>query len=92
MTDQPATQIFVRPSAAPVVLSESTKLILIAGLGFAADHFMHSETAIVAVMAAGGAIATAAWSVWVRLSNWGIMKKLANLVDDSIAVVGHPAK
>lgn len=80
--------ITVKATMTPVVMSETTKAILVAGLAALADHFMKSETALAAVLAASGAVATALWGVWSRVRTWGALRHLADLVDDSIAVVG----
>lgn len=87
MTDPAATPIVVKASAAPVVMSESFKVIVVAGLAAVADHFMKSETALVAVVAAGGAVATVCWGVYQRLRTWRALKALANAVEDSVAVL-----
>jgi len=89
MTEQ-AKPITVKPTATPVVMSESGKLIAVAGFAVVADRFMHSETAIIAVMAGSGAILTLVWGLWHRLRSWGALRYLASLVDDSEAVVGKP--
>jgi hypothetical protein len=90
MTDEKVAPITVKPTAAPVVMSESGKLIAVAGFAVVADRFMHSETAIIAVMAASGAILTLAWGLWHRLRSWGALRYLASLVDDEVATVGKP--
>lgn len=91
MTDSnPAPPITVKASMAPVVMSESTKLILVAFFAMIADRYMHSETAIIAVMAASGALATFVWGLWHRVRSWGALRFLASIVDDSVAVVGKP--
>lgn len=82
------SQIRVKATASPVVMSESTKVVLIAGLAVVADRFMTSDTAIVAVLAAGGALATFAWGLWVRLTSWRALRFLAGQVGDEVAVVG----
>lgn len=91
MTDPTTPEpITVRPNMAPVVMSESTKLILVALFAMLADHFIKSESVMSVVLAAGGAVATAVWGVWQRVRTWGALRYIAGLVDDSIAVVGKP--
>jgi hypothetical protein len=82
--------ITVKAAVGPVVMSESTKLIGIAIFAALADHFMHSETAIIAVVAASGAVLTALWALWHRVRTWGALRYLASLVDNSVAVVKEP--
>lgn len=80
--------ISVKATAAPVVISESTKAILLGGFALAADHFMHSESAIIAVLAAAGFMLTGLWGLWHRLRTWGALRFLADKVDDAVAIVG----
>lgn len=80
--------ITVKASAAPVVMSESTKVVLVAFFAVLADHFIRSDLAMGAVMAASGALATAVWGVWRRLKQWKALRALANLLPDEIARVG----
>ncbi|MFA6043608.1 MAG: hypothetical protein WC718_01375 [Phycisphaerales bacterium] len=89
MTDE-TKPITVKATATPVVMSEGGKLIAVAGFAVVADRFMHSETAIIAVMAASGAILTLVWGLWHRLRSWGALRYLASLVDDEVATVGNP--
>lgn len=87
-TTTPADPINVRAHMAPVVMSESTKLILMALFAAAADHFLHSESAIAVVVACGGVLATGVWSLWVRVHNWRVMRYFANLLPSDTATVG----
>lgn len=91
MTDQSpvtAEPINVKAHMAPVVMSESTKLIMIALFAAAADHFLHSEAAIGVVVACGGVLATGVWSLWARVHNWRVMRYFANLLPSETATVG----
>jgi len=63
MTDE-TKPITVKASAAPVITSETFKAIALGGFAIAADQFMHSETAIVAVLAAAGFMLTCFWGLW----------------------------
>ncbi len=82
--------IRVKKTAAPVVLSESTKVVLIAAFTFAAAQFIHSEVALAAVIPAGGILATWVWGLWHRIRTWGALRFLASIVHDDLAVVGKP--
>ena len=84
----PTEPITVRANASTVVMSESTKLIGMAVCAAVADHFMRSETALIAVLAASGAVVTLAWGLWRRLMTWKALKLLATLLPDEIARVG----
>ena len=81
--------ITVKASAAPVITSETFKAIALGGFAIAADQFMHSETAIVAVLAAAGFMLTCFWGLWHRLRTWGALRFLAGHVSDDVAVVGN---
>lgn len=82
--------IRVKPSATPVVLSESTKIVLVAGFAYAASQFIRSEVAMAAVIPAAGILVTWFWGLWHRLRTWGALRFLAHLADDEVAVVGKP--
>lgn len=82
--------ITVKATATPVVLSESTKVVLIAAFTFAAAQFIHSEVALAAVIPAGGILATWGWGLWHRVRTWGALRFLAHQVPDEVAVVGKP--
>lgn len=88
MSEAVTPPIVVKATATPVVMSEGFKIAITAGLAWAADHFMHSETAIIAVIAAGGIVATFLWGVWHRLRSWSALRFLASIVPDSVAKVG----
>lgn len=87
MSDNSEQPIVVKASAAPVVMSETFKVIVVAVLAAVGDHFMHNETAIVTVLAAGGAVATVLWGIYQRLRTWRALKTLASAVEDHIAVL-----
>ncbi len=80
--------ISVKATAAPVVMSESTKVVLVAVFAFAASQFIKSDAVIAAVMAASGIVATWVWGVWHRIRTWGALRFLAMQVPDHVATVG----
>lgn len=89
MTDlTPPPPINVEPHAAPVAMSEASRAVILGGCALAVDHFMHSETAIIAVLAGAGFLVTAAYSLAHRLTIWKRLRFLANLAPNSIATVG----
>jgi hypothetical protein len=88
VTDQP-NPITVKAGVTPVVMSESTKVILVAFFAVLADRFLHSDLAMGAVMAASGAVATFVWGLWHRVRTWGALRHLAGLLPDDIAKVGQ---
>lgn len=89
MTDTTTTDpIVVKAHMAPVVMSEGAKLVMIAGFAALADHFMHSEIAIGAVVAAGGVLATAVWGLWSRVHNWRVLRFFASILPNDVATVG----
>lgn len=92
MTNETTTPapISVKPTAAPVVMSESTKVILVAGFAYAASQFVRSEVALAAIIPAAGILATWGWGLWHRLRSWGALRYLASLVPDHVATVGKP--
>lgn len=88
---EPVNQpISVKPHIAPVVMSESTKAILIVGFGILAYQFIRSEAVLGALMASAGLIVTYAWGLAHRVRCWINLRFLANLpqVPDSVAKVG----
>lgn len=85
MTDKP---ISVKPGVTPVVMSESTKIVLVAALAYAASHFVRSEVALAAIVPAAGILATWFWGLWHRVRTWGALRFLATLVPDDVAKVG----
>lgn len=87
MTDETAQPIGVKATATPVVMSESVKIVLVAGFSYLASQFIHSDIALAAVLPAAGVVATWIWGVWHRIRTWGALRFLANQVDDSVAVV-----
>lgn len=91
MTDSTTSDpIVVRAHVAPVVMSESAKLVLIAMFAAAADHFLHSDIAIGAVVACGGVLATAVWGLWSRVHNWKVLRFFASILPNEVATVGKP--
>jgi hypothetical protein len=82
--------ITVQPHAAPLVMSESTKMVLMAAFAVAAAHFIQSESVMGVVLAASGVVVTWGYSVYRRLANWSVMKNLTTFVDDSVARIGKP--
>lgn len=87
MTDQGTQPIAVKGKAMQVVAPESFKLVATAALAVIAARTLNSETAIVAVVACGGLVATWAWAIRSRLANWSVLKFLANQVTDDVAFV-----
>jgi hypothetical protein len=91
MTDETTPAPFnVEAHAAPVAMSEASRAMILGGCALAVDHFMHSETAIIAVLAGAGFLLTAGYSLVHRLTIWGRLRRLAGIVDDSVATVGKP--
>lgn len=91
MTDQtPAEPITVQAHAAPIVMSESAKLILMAGFAVLAAHFIQSESALGIVLAASGVVVTWLYGVYRRMANWSVLKHLAAAVGDDVARIGKP--
>lgn len=92
MTDptQAAPSIVVQAHAAPIVMSESVKLILMAGFAVLAAHFIQSESALGIVLAASGVVVTWLYGVYRRIANWGVLKHLADAVGDDVARIGRP--
>lgn len=92
MTDptQPDTPITVQAHAAPIVISDATKSILMALFMGGCGYFVKSEVVLGVIAGASGAIAVAAYSLWHRLRTWGVLKRLAGFVDDSVAQIGKP--
>lgn len=88
MSEPETKPISVKATATPVVMSESTKVVLVAFFAFACSQFIRSELALGAVMAASGVVVTWVWGVWHRLRCWGALRFLAGLVPDDVAVVG----
>lgn len=87
--DQPAP-ITVKASAAPVVMSESTKAILTSVFAIVTYQFVKSETVLGVVIGSSGFILTFFWGLWHRIRTWGALRYLAHLADDSIATVSKP--
>jgi hypothetical protein len=83
-----AEPISVKPKAAPVVMSESTKIVLVAAFAYAASQFIRSEIAMAAIIPAAGILVTWVWGLWHRLRTWGALRHLADLVPDEVAVIG----
>lgn len=89
MSEEPVNKpITVKPTATPVVLSESTKIVLVAAFAYMASLFIRSEIAMAAVIPAAGILVTWFWGLWHRLRTWGALRFLAHLADDEVAVVG----
>lgn len=88
MTQAPKP-ISVKRKAAPVVMSETTKVLLIAAFAYAASQFVRSDVALAAIIPAAGIVATWAWGLWHRIRTWGALRFLAAQVPDEVAVVGR---
>lgn len=94
MTDPTAIDhapVNVNPSVAPVAISATTRALLIGGFAALADHYMKSETAIIAVLACSGAVVTALASVWSRVQNLKLLRYFAHMLPDEVATVSKPA-
>ena len=87
MSEPVPKAISVKGSATPVVLSESTKVVLIATFAYAASHFIRSEVAMAAVIPAAGILVTWFWGLWHRIRTWGALRFLAHQVPDEVAKV-----
>lgn len=91
MTDYtPTPPTEVQEHGAPIVMSETTKMVLMAAFAVLAAHFIQSESVMGVVLAASGAIVTWGYGVYRRIVTWGKLKRLANLLPDSLARVGKP--
>ena len=88
MTDQP--QITVKPAAGQVVMSETTKALMLLGFAFILDRLLRSDAVKMAVVPMMGIVATFIWGLWHRLRTYFALRFLANLpqVPDSVAKVG----
>ena len=80
--------IKVKSRATTVVLSESTKIVLVAGFAYAASLFIRSEIAMAAVVPAAGILVTWFWGLWHRIWTWGALRFLATQVPDEVAKIG----
>ena len=80
--------IKVKSRATTVVLSESTKIVLVAGFAYAASLFIRSEIAMAAVVPAAGILVTWFWGLWHRIRTWGALRFLATQVPDEVAKIG----
>lgn len=90
-TPEPVNQpISVKPHVAPVVMSESTKAILISAFAILVYQFVKSEQLMAVVIPALGFVATFAWGLAHRIRCWLNLRFLANLpqVPDEVAKVG----
>lgn len=81
--------ILVKGSAAPVVMSETFKIVGTAAFAFAADRLLHSDLAIAAVLAGAGPILIWGWGLWHRIRTWGAARHMAALLPDDVARVGR---
>lgn len=89
MTDlTPTPPPNIADKATPIVMNESAKLAAMALFCVAAGYLVKSEAVMGVVVMASGAIVTAIYGVWKRLSTWSLLKRLASIVDDSVATVG----
>lgn len=87
-SDPPSSPISVKPTVAPVVMSEGTKFLLVCFFAVLCDHFIRSESVKGVVLTASGAFATFIWGLWHRIRCWTYLKFLTGFVDDSIARIG----
>lgn len=88
MSEDATKPIKVKATVGPVVLSESTKVVLVAGFTYAASLFIRSEVAMMAVLPAVGVLVTWFWGLWHRIRTWGALRFLAHQVPNEIARVG----
>lgn len=91
MTDQPdpcTPQIKVKPHAAQVVMSESTKTIMLIGFAFLFDRLLRSDALKMAIVPMLGGLAVYIWTLWHRLRTYFALRFLANQVPDHVARVG----
>lgn len=86
--DTCAPPISVKPHAAQVVMSESTKAIMLLGFALLFDHLLRSDAIKMAVVPMMGILATFVWTLWHRLRTYFALRFLANQVPDSVAKVG----
>ncbi len=84
----PPPPIVVKASGKPIVVSESFKTVVIAGLAVVASRALNSEAAVIAVLATGGMVATFLWSLLHRLKTWNALKFVTGFVSDDVARVG----
>lgn len=70
-----------------VLTWQSFRVILLGGCAIGADHFMRSETAIMAVMAAAGFVAAYGYGVFKTVRGHFDKRAMARLLPDDIAVV-----
>lgn len=83
--------ISVKATATPVVMSESTKILIVAVLAYAMSQFIRSDIALAAILPAAGILATWVWGVWHRIRTWGALRFLADMAPDHVAVVKRRA-
>lgn len=87
-TNACAPPISVKPHAAQVVMSESTKAIILLALAFAFDRLLRSDAIKMAVVPMLGGLAVYIWSLWQRLRTYFALRFLATQVPDDVAKVG----
>lgn len=93
---EPVTpQVSVKPTAAPIVMSESTKAALIALAAILAYHFIKSEAVLGVLVSSMGALIAGLAGVLAygngllhRLRCWKALKFMANRLPDDVAKVG----
>ena len=90
MTDQapPNGQITVKPAAGQVVMSETTKALMLLGFAFILDRLLRSDAIKMAVVPMMGMLATFVWGLWHRLRTYFALRFLAGQVPDEVAKVG----
>lgn len=90
MTDQtsPPGQITVKPAAGQVVMSETTKALMLLGFAFILDRLLRSDAIKMAVVPMMGMLATFVWGLWHRLRTYFALRFLAGQVPDEVAKVG----
>lgn len=88
-TAPPSAPISVKASAAPIITSETFKIIVMAGGGLAVDRLLQSDVSRMAVLPLFGIVAVGAWGLLHRLHTWQCMKFLASSAPNDVAVIGH---
>jgi hypothetical protein len=71
-----------------VVMSETTKIMLVLAFGVAVDRLLRSEAVKQALMLSAGAVVVYAWGLWQRLRSWKALSFLQQFVPDETARMG----
>lgn len=87
-TNACAPPISVKPDAGQVVMSETTKALMLLGFAFILDRLLRSDAIKMAVVPMMGMLATFVWGLWHRLRTYFALRFLAGQVPDEVAKVG----